>query len=609
MKKNIKKTSNNNNKKNLIPKNKQEKITEITYTSDISVLELSEKIQKNASDIIRILFMLGHVVTINDKLQDDFVELICMEYDINATKIENKDDLDELEFENEVDNPEDLVIRAPIVTIMGHVDHGKTTLLDTIRSSRVTDNEFGGITQHIGAYQVKVNDKKVTFLDTPGHEAFTSMRARGAEVTDIVVIVVAADDGVMPQTKEAIDHAKAANVPIIIAVNKMDKPTANPDYVKSELMNLGIVCEEYGGDTVFVEISALKGVGVDELLENILVLAELEELKANPNRLASGSVVEARLDKGKGPVATILVQNGTLKTGQNIVVGATYGRIRKMCDDKGREIKVALPATPIEIIGLNDVPEAGDQFRVFDNEKQARQIAQNRLNNKIDSERKKTTILSLDDLSNKMASGNIQEIPVILKADVVGSVEAVKQALERIEVDGVKVNVIRSTVGAISESDIMLASASNALIYGFNVRPSAAIRDKAKQEGISIYLHNIIYKVVEEMEAAMKGLLSPVFEEVILGQAEVRQLFKVSKIGTIAGCMVTDGKIVRDASVRLIRDGVVVYDGKLGSLKRFENDAKEVKAGYDCGLTIVNFNDIKEGDIIEAYGEVEVNEY
>lgn len=600
---NNKRRGSNKNKKQAF-KPRPEKVTHITYQEGITVGELANKLNKNASDIIRVLFLLGHAVTINDSISDELVELVAMEYDVETEKEEV---IDENTLEDLIeDDPKDLVERAPIVTIMGHVDHGKTTLLDTIRSAKVVADEFGGITQHIGAYQVKVDGKKVTFLDTPGHEAFTAMRARGAQVTDIVIIVVAADDGVMPQTREAIDHAKAANVPIIIAVNKMDKPTANPEFVKTELMNLGVIAEEYGGETVFVEVSALKGTGVDELLENVLVLAELQELKANPNRLALGTVIEARLDKGRGPVATLLVQTGTLESGQSLVVGTAHGRVRKMVDDRGREIKKAGPATPVEIIGLSDVPEAGDLFKVFKEEKKARSVADDRLQDKIEVERKKSSAITLDDLSARLKEGEITEIPVILKADVQGSAEAVKDALERIDVESIRVNVIRSTVGAISESDVMLASASGGIIYGFNVRPSAQIRNKAQEEGVEIRLHNIIYKAVEEMESAMKGMLAPVFEEQILGQAEVRQTFKVSRIGTIAGCMVTDGKVVRDSSARVIRDGVVVYEGRLGSLKRFENDVREVREGYDCGLTIENFNDIKVDDIIEVYGDVEV---
>ena len=581
-----------------------EAVTSITYEEGISVGELAQKMNRNASDIIKLLFMLGKMVTINSSMDDETIELVCMEYGVEVKK-EIPVDEDSLEDEVE-ENPEDLVQRPAIVTIMGHVDHGKTTLLDTIRKTRVVEGEFGGITQHIGAYQVSVQSKKITFLDTPGHEAFTAMRARGAKVTDICIIVVAADDGVMPQTKEAVDHAKAADVPIIVAVNKMDKPAANPDRVMNEMSDLGLLPEEWGGDTIFVKCSAKQGEGVQDILETIQVVAEMRELKANPKRNATGTVIEAKLDKGRGPVVTLLVQNGTLHTGDCIVVGACFGKVRKMTDDRGREIKEAKPSTPVEIIGLNDVPVAGDMFKVFDSEKQARAIAERRSQTKIEQERKSSSAMSLDDLARQIEAGEVQEIPVIVKADVQGSAEAVKSSLEKLDVKGVRGNVIRSTAGTISESDVMLASASKAMIYGFNVRPDANVRKKAEEEGVEIRLHNIIYKAMEEMELAMKGLLAPVFEEVVIGQAEVRQTFKVSKIGTIAGCMVTDGKLVKDCKVRLIRQGIVVYDGQLGSLKRFQNDAKEVTNGYECGLTIMNFNDIKEGDLIEAYADQEV---
>ena len=581
--------------------------TEITYTEGITVGGLAEKTGRNASDIIKILFMLGKMVTINTSMDEESIQLVCMELNVEATKEEEA--LDENSLEDvDVDDESLLKERAPIVTIMGHVDHGKTTLLDTIRKSHVVTSEFGGITQHIGAYQVTINNKKITFLDTPGHEAFTAMRARGAKVTDISVIVVAADDGVMPQTKEAVDHAKAAQCPIIVAVNKIDKPNVNFDKIMNGMADLGLTPEEWGGDTIFVKVSALTGEGVNNLLETIAVLSEVLNLRANPDRNASGTVIEAKLDKGRGPVTTLLVQNGTLKTGDTLVVGACFGRVRKMTDDRGREIKEALPSSPVEIIGLNDVPVAGDNFKVFSNEKKARDIASKRSQNKIENERRSSSALSLEDLSRQIQEGDMQEIPIIIKADVQGSAEAVKSSFEKIDVMGVKVNVIRSTAGAINESDIMLASASNALVYGFNVRPDANVRRKAVEENVEIHLHKIIYKAIEEVEAAMKGMLAPVFEEVILGQASVRQLFKVSKVGTIAGCMVTDGKFVRDCSVRLIRNGVVVYEGKLGSLKRFQNDVKEVAAGYDCGLTILNFNDLKENDIIEAYGQEEVEQ-
>ena len=581
-----------------------EAVTSITYEEGISVGELAQKMNRNASDIIKLLFMLGKMVTINSSMDDETIELVCMEYGVEVKK-EIPVDEDSLEDEVE-ENPEDLVQRPAIVTIMGHVDHGKTTLLDTIRKTRVVEGEFGGITQHIGAYQVSVQSKKITFLDTPGHEAFTAMRARGAKVTDICIIVVAADDGVMPQTKEAVDYAKAADVPIIVAVNKMDKPAANPERVMNEMSDLGLLPEEWGGDTIFVKCSAKQGEGVQDILETIQVVAEMRELKANPKRNATGTVIEAKLDKGRGPVVTLLVQNGTLHTGDCIVVGACFGKVRKMTDDRGREIKEAKPSTPVEIIGLNDVPVAGDMFKVFDSEKQARAIAERRSQTKIEQERKSSSAMSLDDLARQIEAGEVQEIPVIVKADVQGSAEAVKSSLEKLDVKGVRVNVIRSTAGTISESDVMLASASKAMIYGFNVRPDANVRKKAEEEGVEIRLHNIIYKAMEEMELAMKGLLAPVFEEVVIGQAEVRQTFKVSKIGTIAGCMVTDGKLVKDCKVRLIRQGIVVYDGQLGSLKRFQNDAKEVTNGYECGLSIMNFNDIKEGDLIEAYADQEV---
>lgn len=585
-------------------KPRQEVVKAISYHEGMTVSELADKLNRNSSDLIKILFMLGKMVTINTNLDDETIQLICMEFEVEATKeiIEDENSLED----DIIDDPKDLVERPAIVTIMGHVDHGKTTLLDTLRKAKVAEGEAGGITQHIGAYQVKVKDKKLTFLDTPGHEAFTAMRARGAKVTDIVIIVVAADDGVMPQTKEAIDHAKASGVPIIVAVNKMDKPNVNPERIMNELADLDLTPEEWGGKTMFVKISALKGTGLDELLESILVVAEVEEYKANPNRLALGTVLEAKLDKGRGPVTTVLVQNGTLKKGDAVVVGACFGRVRTMTDDRGREITEAKPSTPVEITGLNDVPSAGDLFRAFKDEKKARNIADSRLQIKTDADRRANTSVSLDELSSAIAEGNLQEVKVIVKADVQGSAEAIKQALERIEVETIKVNVIRSTVGGITESDVMLAAASGALIIGFNVRPSALVRKKAEDEGIDIRLHSVIYNAIDQIEKAMKGLLAPVFEEVILGQAEVRQTFKVSKVGTIAGCMVTDGKITRDSKVRIIRDGTVIYTSSLSSLKRFKNDAKEVAAGYECGITIENFNDIKDGDVFEAFVDKEV---
>ena len=585
-------------------KKKDDKVTAITYQEGITVGDLANKLHKNSGEIIKILFMLGKMVTINSSLDDENVELVCMEFGVDAAKEEPKED--ETLLDTEEDDPKDLVERAPIVTIMGHVDHGKTTLLDYIRNSRVVEGEFGGITQHIGAYQVKVNDKLVTFLDTPGHEAFTAMRARGASVTDIAIIVVAADDGVMPQTIEAVDHAKAANVPIIVAVNKMDKPGANPEKVKNAMSELGLMPEEWGGDTIYVECSAKTGNGVKDILETILVVAEVKDLKANPKKLATGTVIEAKLDKGRGPVSTLLIQNGTLKQSDSVVVGTCYGKVRKMTNDLGQEITEALPGTPVEIIGLNDVPIAGDNFKVFEDDKDARAVAQARARAKLEKDRNASSAMTLDDLKAQIDAGDVKEIPVIVKSDVTGTAEAVASSLSKIDVGGVKVNIIRHAAGTINESDVILASVSHAVIYGFNVRPDANVRKKAQDEGVEIRLHNIIYKAVEEMEAAMKGMLAPVYKEVIIGQAEVRKTYKVSKIGTIAGCMVTEGKIQRDCGIRLIRDGIVIYTGKLGSLRRFENDAKEVAEGYECGMTIENFNDIKELDIIEGYVDQEV---
>lgn len=579
----------------------------IVYEEGITVGQLADKIGQTPANVIKVLFLLGTMVTINSSLNDEQVELICLEY---GFEVEKHVEVSEVNFEeiDIQDDEKDLQPRCPVVTIMGHVDHGKTTLLDTIRKSAVVEGEFGGITQHIGAYQVEVNGKKVTFLDTPGHEAFTAMRARGAQVTDIVIIVVAADDDVMPQTKEAIDHAKAAGVPIVVAINKIDKEGADPERIKGEMAEHGLLPEDWGGDTVYCEISAKKRIGIEELLETLTVVAELADLKANPNRYAYGSVVEGKLDKGRGPVATLLVENGTLRAGDPIVVGTSFGRVRQMLDDRGKIIKEALPATPVEITGLNDVPVAGDKFMAFENEKQARSVGETRLKAKQDKERSSGAALSLDDLYSQIKEGEMIDLNIIVKADVQGTAEAVKASLEKIDVDGVRVNVIRSTAGGISESDVLLASASQAIIYGFNVRPNAKVRQKAEEEGIEIRLHNIIYKMVEEIETAMKGMLAPEIKEVVTGQAEIRQVIKVSKVGNIAGCYVTDGFIRRNCGIRLLRDSVVVYEGKLGSLKRFQDDAKEVAAGFECGLSIENFNDIKEGDIVEGYimEEVEV---
>ncbi|MBR2726448.1 MAG: translation initiation factor IF-2 [Solobacterium sp.] len=600
---------NNNRNNSRPPQNNMSRgrtpdIHEITYSDGITVSQLAQKCGRSAGDVIKILFMEGIMVTINSELNDDMVETVCLSWDIEPTKVAEKEE-DSLEDDVE-DLPESLKERPPVVTIMGHVDHGKTTLLDSIRKTKVASGEAGGITQAIGAYQVEIDGRKITFIDTPGHEAFTAMRARGAKVTDIAVIVVAADDSVMPQTREAIDHARAAGVPMIVAVNKMDMPNANPDWVKSDLSELDVMPEEWGGDTIFVETSAKSGMGVIELLETIATLADVQELKANPNRIATGTVIEAKLDKGRGPVATLLVQKGTLHQGEPVVVGTCFGKVRRMSDEDGNELKSAGPSTPVEIIGLNDVPAAGDTFRAYENEKEARAIADRRARKKIEQMRRKTSAMSLEDLSREIEAGEIQEIPVIVKADVQGSAEAVKSSLEKLDVKGVRINVIHSTAGAISESDIMLADASKAMIIGFNVRPDAVIRKKAEEAGVEIRLHNIIYKATEEMENAMKGMLAPVYAEVVIGQAEVREIYKVSKVGTIGGCMVTDGKITAHCGIRLIRDSIVIYTGKLGSLRRFKDDVREVTQGYDCGLTIENYNDLKIGDIIEAYEEQEV---
>jgi translation initiation factor IF-2 len=574
--------------------------SKITFVDTLQVGELARKLRKETSEIIKKLMSLGIMATINQELDKDAIELVAAEYGV---EVEEEILVDETVFETyEVEDEEkDLQVRPPVVTIMGHVDHGKTTLLDSIRNTKVTAGEAGGITQHIGAYQIEYNGKKISFLDTPGHAAFTTMRARGAQVTDITILVVAADDGVMPQTVEAINHAKAAEVPIIVAVNKMDKEAANPDRVMQELTEHGLVSEAWGGDTIFVNVSALKGEGIDDLLEMIQLVSEVEELKANPNRSAAGSVIEAQLDKGRGPVATLLVQNGTLNVGDSIVVGHTFGRVRAMVNDLGRRVKTAGPSTPVEITGLNDVPQAGDQFMVFTDEKKARQVGEARFNKHQEAMRKESSKLNLDDLFSQIQEGDIKEINVIIKGDVQGSVEALAGSLNKIDVSGVKVKIIHTGVGAITESDIILASASNAIMIGFNVRPDNNAKRTAEVEKVDVRLHRIIYNVIEEIESAMKGMLDPVFQEKVIGQVEVRTTFKVSKVGTIAGCYVTDGKVTRDSTVRLIRDGIVIYEGKIDALKRFKDDAKEVAQGYECGITLEKFNDLKEGDVIEAY--------
>lgn len=611
-------TKKHKKKKNKKEKNKKsnkqqpaiiEAPTEETISEDtilvrdgMTVGELSEVLSVNSTELIKKLFMeLKIMANINQSLTLEQIELIAMDYgkEIQEEVEINKEDLD-LYFEVE-DEEKNLKERAPIVTIMGHVDHGKTTLLDTIRNTRVTAGEAGGITQHIGAYQVRTKDKKITFLDTPGHAAFTTMRARGAKITDVTILVVAADDGVMPQTIEAINHAKAADVPIIVAVNKMDKPQANPDRVMNELVEYGLISEEWGGDTIFVPISALKGEGIDELLENILLVTEMQELKANPNRLALGTVIEAKLDKGRGAVATLLVQNGTLNVGDPLVVGNTYGRVRAMINDRSKNIHAAKPSTPVEITGLQDVPNAGDRFVVFGDEKTARQIGEKRQQQYIETTRQANSAVSLDTLFEQMKQGEMKDLNIIIKADVQGSVEALAMSLAKIDVEGVNVRIIHTGVGAINESDITLAVASSAVVIGFNVRPDNNAKQMAATEQVDIRLHSIIYKVIEEIEAAMTGLLDPEFVEKVIGLAEVRQVYKVSKIGTIAGAYVTEGKVSRDGKVRVIRDSVVIYEGEIDTLRRFKDDVKEVQSGYECGMTVENFNDIKEGDVFEVY--------
>ncbi len=586
----------------------------ITYFESLSVSELAQKLRRPAAEIVKKLFGLGVMATINQELDGDTIELIGAEYGVEVEE-EVRIDVTDLEIyfeepeteEERAELEKNSIERPAVVTIMGHVDHGKTTLLDSIRNTKVTQGEAGGITQHIGAYQIESdNGKRITFLDTPGHEAFTTMRARGAKITDLTILVVAADDGVMPQTVEAINHAKAAEVPIIVAVNKMDKPTANPDRVMQELTEYGLVAEDWGGDTIFVPISALKGEGIDELIEMILLVSEVSELKANPELRARGTVIEAELDRGRGAVATLLVQNGTLHIGDPIVVGNTFGRVRAMINDVGRRVKEAGPSTPVEITGLNDVPQAGDRFVVFEDEKTARQIGEAREQEALQSQRSEKTRITLDNLFDQMQQGDVKELNIIVKADVQGTVEAMAASLMKIEVEGVNVKIIHTGAGAINESDINLAAASNAIVIGFNVRPDVNAKRAAEEEGVEIRQHRVIYKVIEEIESAMKGLLDPEYEEKVIGQVEIRETFKVSKVGTIGGSYVTDGKITRDSGVRVIRDNIVIYEGKIATLKRFKDDVREVAKGYECGLMIEGYNDIQEGDIIEAYVMEEV---
>ncbi|PCF40246.1 translation initiation factor IF-2 [Staphylococcus delphini] len=596
------------NKKNAPqqPSEPKELPSKITYTEGITVGELSDKLGVDSSEIIKKLFLLGIMANINQSLDIEALELVASDYGVELEEEVVIDDNDLSIYFDDVEEDEDAIVRPAVVTIMGHVDHGKTTLLDSIRNTRVTEGEAGGITQHIGAYQITNNGKKITFLDTPGHAAFTTMRARGAQVTDITILVVAADDGVMPQTIEAINHAKEADVPIIVAVNKIDKPTANPDRVMQELAEYNLIPEDWGGDTIFVPLSALSGEGIDDLLEMLILVSEVQELKANPNKAAVGTVIEAELDKSRGPAASLLVQNGTLNVGDALVVGNTHGKVRAMVNDLGKRIKTAGPSTPVEITGLSDVPQAGDRFVVFKDEKKARRIGEAREQESIIQQRQESKNVTLDNLFEQMKQGEMKDLNVIIKGDVQGSVEALAASLMKIDVEGVNVRIIHTATGAINESDVTLAHASNGIIIGFNVRPDAGAKRAADAENVDMRLHRVIYNVIEEIESAMKGMLDPEFEEKVIGQAEVRQTFKVSKVGTIAGSYVTEGKITRDAGVRVIRDGVVLFEGELDTLKRFKDDAKEVAQGYECGITVAKFNDIKEGDIIEAFVMVEV---
>ena len=589
------------------PKPEPVKIEKAVITSEtITVKELSEKIGKPVAEIIKKLFILGIMATINQEIDFDTCSLIASDYDIELEQNIAKSYEDVLLEGVDEDESKDLVERPPVVTIMGHVDHGKTSLLDAIRHSSITEGEAGGITQHIGAYTVTCNGRQITFIDTPGHEAFTAMRARGAQVTDIVILVVAADDGIMPQTVEAINHSKAAGVPIIVAINKMDKPTANPDRVKQQLTEYGLVSEEWGGDTICVPVSAKTKQGLDNLLEMVLLQADVLELKANPNRMAKGIIIEAELDKGRGPIATVLVQNGTLKVGDPIVAGMAYGRVRAMMDDKGRRVTKAGPSTPVEVLGFNEVPSAGDMLNAAEIDKLSRQVAEERRDKLKAEQLKNTQKVSLDDLFNQIAEGQMKDLNIIIKADVQGSVEAVRQALEKLSNDEVRVKCIHGAVGAITYSDVIFASASNAIVIGFNVRPNASARALAEKENVDIRLYRIIYNAIEDIQNAMKGLFKPVYKEVELGRISVRNTFKVSGVGTIAGAYVQDGKVSRNAQVRVVRDGIVVHEGRISSLKRFKDDVKEVAAGYECGIGIENFNDIHEGDTIEAFVMEEV---
>jgi len=590
------------NEENDVVSTSDSSIIEIGDT--ITVKELSEKLNKPTTEVIKQLIFMGVMAAINQEIDFNIAEKVAEKFEVIISKKEDK--LVNVEVELDAEEDLDAEKRPPIVTIMGHVDHGKTSLLDAIKKSKVTETEAGGITQHIGAYTVTINDEKITFLDTPGHEAFTAMRARGAQITDIVVLVVAADDGVMPQTIEAINHCKAANVPMIIAINKMDRASANPDRVKQELTEYGLVSEDWGGDTICVPVSAHTKEGIDNLLEMIILTSEIQELKGNPNRNAKGTVVEAKLDKGRGPVATLLVQNGTLHVGDSILVGTTYGRIRAMFDDKGKKIKQAGPSIPVEILGLSEVPAAGDKFNVTKDEKTAREMAEKRKEKLRAEHLQSTNKVSLEDLYSQIQEGKVKELGIIVKADVQGSVEAVKQSFEKLSTDNVKIRIIHGAVGAITETDVILATASNAIIIGFNVRPDTNAAALAEKEKVDIKTYRIIYDAIDDIKSAMIGMLEPEYKEVVLGKAEVRMTYKISNVGTIAGCYVLNGKITRNSSVRVIRDGIVIFESTLASLKRFKDDVKEAAAGYECGLSIEKFNDLKEGDIIEAYTMEEI---
>lgn len=586
----------------------EDEIEEMTFMipTSLSVGDFAAKINIPSTEIIKKLIGLGVMASINQEIDFETAEVVATELGVKIELEDVEEEVAEILNIEEVEDEKNLIHRPPVITVMGHVDHGKTSLLDAIRKTSVTAKEAGGITQHIGAYMVKANGEAITFIDTPGHEAFTAMRHRGASITDIAVLVVAADDGVMPQTVEAINHARAAKVPIIVAINKIDKPAANPDRVKQELTEYNLVAEEWGGDTICVPVSAMTREGLDTLLEMILLVAEVQELKANPNRLAKGTIIDAKLDKGRGAVATLLVNAGTLKVGDSVVSGTSYGKIRAMLNDKGKKVKTAGPSTPVEILGLNEVPEAGEEFYAVKDDRTARQIAEKRRTHLKEQKVKKSAPLSLDDLYNHIKEGEIQDINIIIKGDVQGSVEALKQSLEKLTNEEVRVNIIHGGVGAISESDVMLAAASNGIIIGFNVRPGNNVMSIAEREEVDLRLYRVIYDAIADVEQAMKGMLAPEYKEVVLGTAEVRQTFKVPNVGTIAGCYVTDGKIARNNDVRIIRDGIVVYEGKMISLKRFKDDAKEVAQGYECGIGVEKFNDLKEGDQIEAFTMEEI---